>query len=57
MKSFNSKMYYIVVYENNIPILSVCSDKKINKREFIRKHNLNKNIKIEINKKDIFIGW
>jgi hypothetical protein len=54
----NKKIYFIIFYENGKPFLSIPTfSKKINKDKLLRDRNLNKNIKIKVEKKDKFIGW
>ena len=54
----NKKIYFVIFYENGKPFLSIPTfSKKINKNKLLRDRNLNKNIKIKVEKKDKFIGW
>ncbi len=52
------KLYYIIVYENGMPFLSIPSyTKRVNRKKIIADRKLNKGVVICVEEKDKFIGW
>jgi hypothetical protein len=52
------KVYYIIVYEDGKPFLSIPTyDKNINQNKIIEDYGLNKTVVIKVEDQDKFIGW
>jgi|LauGreDrversion4_2_1035121.scaffolds.fasta_scaffold6066091_2 hypothetical protein len=52
------KLYFIIIYKDKIPFMSIPTyETKINKKEIIKNYSLDKDVIIKIEKKDKFIGW
>jgi len=56
--NIESKMHYIIVYEDGKPFLSIPTyEKNVDVDKIVKDYRLNKTVVIKVEEQDKFIGW